>query len=179
MVDQTPLVIAYADCETTGLNRGLHMAFEVSVWREDRPEPVTLIPPHTLAGADPEALRIGRYFERDFRPGEHDDEVDFRLARLFLGTVLVAANARFDADFVSKVVGYEPWHYRLLDIEAFALGVIGRRMGWRTPKGMKDIAEALRSEGFDVPMPDHTAEGDVRALRAAHEALLVIDEQRG
>ena len=171
-------IFAYVDCETTGRFKP-HVPFEVCMWREDEPEPVVLTTPHTLDSAEPDALRINRYFERGFLPGVHDEYADVWIARALTDVTLVAANARFDADMVAKIVGYEPWHYRLLDIEAYALGVIGVRMGWRRPRGMKDITLALRDMGFEIPEPDHTAEADVRALRAAHEALLVIATKEG
>ena len=42
------------------------------------------------------------------------------------------------------------------------------------PKALTDselILTQLRAEGYDIPEPDHTAEGDVRTTRAVYEAL--------
>ena len=52
--------------------------------------------------------------------------------------------------------GFSPWHYRLLDVEAYAMGVLG----WDEMHGLATIAEAL-----GVDQPDHTAATDVRVLR--------------
>lgn len=100
---------------------------------------------------------------------------------------LVAANPAFDAGMLhGKVIGREPWtmrarralrlpvgaapaapwHYRLLDIEAYAAGVFG----WQHLRGLAKIREHLAGLGYDIPAPDHTATRDVVTLRAVHHA---------
>ena len=69
---------------------------------------------------------------------------------------LVAANPHFDASFLRRRWGHAPWKYRLLDIEAYAMGALNLI----EPKGLAYIAEKL---GVDAP--DHTAAGDVWCLR--------------
>jgi hypothetical protein len=100
---------------------------------------------------------------------------------------LVAANPAFDAGMLhGKVIGREPttmrlrrflrlpagpapaapWHYRLLDIEAYAAGVFG----WSHLRGLSKVREHLVGLGYEVPAPDHTAMRDVISLRAIHRA---------
>ena len=171
--------IALIDAETTGLVRGQHAAYEVAIWRTDRPEPVEFLLPHSLEGADPIALRIGRYRGRGRGPWQGDAmETRLRLIDLLDDVTLLAANPRFDADFIGQFIGFEPWHYRLADIETFALATIGHEMGWYSPPGMKDIVEALRSIGYNVPEPDHSALGDViaRYRLASGPARRIVDD---
>ena len=100
---------------------------------------------------------------------------------------LVAANPAFDTGMLfGKVIGREawtsrarralhlpappapaePWHYRLLDIEAYAAGLFG----WPKPAGLRTVRDFLVSRGYDIPAPDHSAAGDVATLRAVHYA---------
>lgn len=100
---------------------------------------------------------------------------------------LVCANPNFDANMLfGKVIAREhwtsrlrralrlpapeapeaPWHYRLLDIEAYAAGAFG----WGKPAGLRNIRDWLTARGYDIPAPNHSAAGDVATLRAIHFA---------
>jgi hypothetical protein len=46
--------------------------------------------------------------------------------------------------------------------------------GLSEPPGLASVANLCRDEGYEVPEPDHTAEGDVRTTRAVYEALRAI-----
>jgi hypothetical protein len=51
--------------------------------------------------------------------------------------------------------------------------------GWDRPKGLADVATACRERGYEIPEPDHTAEGDVRTTRAVYEALRFLGRFQG
>lgn len=164
----------YLDTETTGLDARLHDTFELAWAIEDDPIRTVLLP-HTLEYATPEALRINRYYERgldQFAPtgqfGWRDELAAF--AQQAEGATIVAANPAFDQEALTKKLGYRPWHYRLLDVEAFAAGVLGlnRLMG------LASLTDLLNDHGWGITKPDHTAEADVECLRAVHHSLCAI-----
>ena len=164
-------VLCFVDVETTGLDARIHQPYEVSYWREDHDEPTTLGLSHTLDHADMQALRIGGYFERYFSPEPNDSGFSARhLAKNLRGVTLVGSNPAFDAAMLTRVIGTPVWHHRLINVAEGGMWVFG----WDRPKGLADVATACRERGYEIPEPDHTAEGDVRATRAVYEALRAI-----
>ena len=162
--------LTFVDCETTGLDPRIHQPYEVCFWREDEPVPVTLDLPHTLEYADPKALEVGRYFERKFAPDDDRSGYARRvLAKRLSGATLVGCNPGFDAAMLRRFIGTEVWHYRHINIADAAMWIFD----WDRPKGLADIVLELSRRGHDIPEPDHTAEGDVRATRAAYYALKI------
>lgn len=160
-------MFVYLDTETTGLNPTVHQVWEIAYALDDEPIQKGYVP-HTLVNADAKALEIGGYDERipDLIAGGPLDE--YRLQSILIGRTLVAANPHFDASFLNerwRTWGKAPWKYRMLDIEAYAAGVLG----WDLPKGLAGICEAL-----GVTPGDHTAAGDVHALRKCHRALRAL-----
>jgi hypothetical protein len=189
----------YVDTETTGLDRRRHHAYELS-WAVDRGPIHTLLLPHSLRYADPKALEVGGYYSRGIpgklRMQQRHERPAFCNLADFVAAftapdgskrTLVAANPAFDAGMLfGKVIGrepwstrwrrrlclpappapVEPWHYRMLDIEAYAAGVFG----WTQPLGMTKLRDQFTARGYIIPEPDHTAAGDVAALRAMHYA---------
>lgn len=79
----------------------------------------------------------------------------------------MGANPAFDAAFLTARWGTAPWHFRLLDVEAYAMGALG----YDRPRGLTTICDDLRAHGFDIPVPGHSAAADVAATRAAFRAL--------
>lgn len=79
----------------------------------------------------------------------------------------MGANPAFDAAFLTARWGTAPWHLRLLDVEAYAMGALG----YDRPRGLATITQDLRARGFEIPVPDHSAAADVAATRAAFYAL--------
>ena len=63
----------------------------------------------------------------------------------------------------------DSWRYRMLDIEAYAMGAFA----WPEPKGLLSIAEAINEAdiGHEVVLPNHSAHTDVECLRQCHRAL--------
>jgi hypothetical protein len=144
----------------------------VCIWLEDEDEPRTYYPGHTLEFADQMALKVGGYFDREFRPvPDNSLSTPGSLATHLNGVTLVGSNPAFDAAMLTRVIGAPVWHHRMIDVAQAAMWVLG----WDRPKGLADVREHLNIlHGFDIPEPDHTAEGDVRTTRAAYEALRTI-----
>lgn len=165
--------LCYVDTESTGLDARIHQPYEACVWREDRDEPTTLELPHTLEHADQQALNVGGYWDRGFTPHvyvEMRNTAWFKLTSLLRGVTLVGSNPAFDAAMLTRYIGAPVWHHRMIDVANVAMVVFDAPR----PLGLAAIAEALDQQGYDIPEPDHTAEGDVRTTRAAYEALRAI-----
>lgn len=163
------MTLVYLDTETTGLDPNHHHIWEMAYAIDDGPIESAIVP-HTIAGADDKALEIGRYFERT---ALRHVSTQFEMGMMsdLEGATLVGANPAFDTAFLRARWGITPWRYRLLDIEAYAMGALG----WDEPKGLAAIAETLViGEGYEIPAPDHTAAGDVDTLRDCHWALREI-----
>ena len=135
--------LVFIDTETTGLDPRIHQPYEVSWWREGKEAPSALWLPHTLDLADPKALAIGGYWERGGEP---------------LST---------DSDWERRILVRELRGATLVNVSEGAMWIFG----WDRPRGLASTAEACRAEGYDIPEPDHTAEGDVRTTRAVYHAL--------
>ena len=138
--------LAFVDTETTHLDAEIGEAWEVAViLREfDDNEPtdteyVWQIRP-SLATADPESLKIGRYLERFAVPvhaeaawtGYGSDpalpmtraEVINGILSVLRGAVLIGSNPAFDDRFLRKLLGpgSAQWHYRPVCIATLAAG---------------------------------------------------------
>lgn len=165
------MTFCYLDTETTGLSLENHDVWEIAYAFDD--ELITYgTVAHNLTMADPEALKIGDYYERGGPLATVEGGFYFEqklLKRLHAEKpTLVGANPSFDAYRLSKRWGGEqPWKHRMLDVCVYAMGPLN----WDEPRGLYDTAAALRSLGFDVPEPSHTAAGDVEATRQVHRAI--------
>ena len=164
------MTFLYCDVETTGLDPHVHDIWELAYAADDG-EVVSDFLPHDLIHAQPAALRVGRYLDRvpDAIPGSRSASTPFEseAMRLMGGVTIVGANPAFDTAFLAERWGYAPWRHRLLDIETYAMAAFG----WDVPHGLKDVADACRELGADIPEPDHTAGGDVATVRSCHLAL--------
>lgn len=160
----------FIDVESTGLDPRIHQPYEVCIWREDWEHPNTFGLPHTLEYADQQALAIGHYWERgcDYRQGDHTTARV--IAKHLHGVTLVGSNPAFDAAMLTRVIGTPVWNHRMIDVSNVAM------MVWDEPRplGLAECATRCRDAGYDIPEPDHTAEGDVRCTRAVYEALREI-----
>jgi DNA polymerase III epsilon subunit-like protein len=144
-----PVIIV--DTETTGLDPERHEIWEIgTINRSSGREHQWRMKPD-LSKADPQALSVGRYYERTSgmcgkcRPDRAYDLVSpyaksadpewscppvlaAEVARLLDGAILVAANPALDAGFLSAFLranGEAPtWHYRLRDIGSMAHGFL-------------------------------------------------------
>ena len=197
-----PVLQAFVDCETTGLDPFLHDAWEIAViLRHDGQdeEHVVRIKPD-LTSAEPEALRINRYHERVSAPGWAWDDRETaarRLHTLLDGAVLIGSNPAFDAEMLTHLLGRyfdqpRPWHYRTVDVATLAVGSlygraaertrhdcdatwyskVARAVGW--PWKSQDVSLHVRVE---PPTSDarHTALADARWARDVFDAVTVPD----
>lgn len=172
------MTLCYIDTETTGLDARIHQPYEVSYWLPERDAtPSTWGLPHGLDNADATALRIGNYFERGHGQWGGEPErrsLAVRLIRDLRGVTLVGSNPAFDAAMLTRFIGAPVWHHRMIDVSNVAMVAFDDDR----PLGLAAAADRCRSRGYDIPEPDHTAEGDVRTTRAVYEALRAIGRQR-
>ena len=162
--------LCFIDTETTGLDPRIHQPYEVCWWRENEGGPTTMRLPHTLEYADQQALRIGDYWGRFNQPWvEHPANMATAqiLTTALLDVTFIGSNPAFDAAMLTRFIGAPVWHHRMIDVAQAGMWVFG----WDRPKGLADTCAELRSRGHEIPEPDHTAEGDVRATRAIYYAL--------
>lgn len=165
--------LVFLDTETTGLDPDRHSVWELA-WAVNDGDVHSAFVAHDLESADFMALKVGGYFERLPRPldlangAAHEAMLKGNLD----GATLVGANPAFDAAFLRVRWGCAPWHYRLLDVESFAMPILG----YDRPQGLATIAEDLASLGKYVFEPDHTAASDVHALRDVFGALWELRE---
>ncbi|MBH0247241.1 hypothetical protein I3W98_37515, partial [Streptomyces cavourensis] len=137
--------LAFIDTETTGLDPDRHAVWEIAViirnpnqpdwehhWQIRQPEL------HLTRVAQPEALNIGRYYDRmaipddyfvgqiggDGKPvGMSHKTLAYDLTRILDGAVLIGSNPAFDAAFLRVFLdGDTPWHYRTIDVATLAAG---------------------------------------------------------
>lgn len=165
--------LVFLDTETGGLPQGgtYPPLVEVAWQTFDCAEPKVLRIPHDTTQVQDEAKKINGYDERalgDPATWASQVEIEMMLDEL-QGVTLVGANPAFDAGFIEYWLcpNGAPWHYRLLDLESMAFGIL------RSPEmpGMKQVYDELRTRGYAIPAPDHTATGDVRCLLAAYKIL--------
>ena len=161
--------LIFLDTETTGL-LSVHQIWEVA-WAVNDGEVSSALWNHTLDKADPFALGINNYSSR-IKGWEATDEAwndraqaEYDFQQIVKGQTIVAANPAFDALKFKERWGSEIWHYRMIDIESYALPYFDRTQ----TMGLHSIAEGL---GVDVP--DHSAEQDVKTLQACFYKLAGI-----
>lgn len=159
--------LVYVDTEYDRLNTATANLLEVA-WAAEEGPVRSGVPPHTIDGADQKSLQINRYFERDLgNQARWDFDIVGRVARVAAGQTMVAANPRADAAVLSRVIGFEPWHYRLCDVESVAFLLLD----FEQMPGLRDIKNKLTELGYELPDPDHSAGGDVETLRAVFRIL--------
>ena len=167
--------VVFIDTETTGLDPDRHEIWEIAVIQPDGAEAVYHPTPKHFERADPTALRITRFYERQNEggwPWQKRSEVAFMVASLLAGQHLVAAVPSFDAAFLNRFLranGEAPsWHYHLVDVEALAAG----RLGIAPPWDSKDLATRLGIDPASTEFGKHTALGDARWAKAIYDAAL-------
>ena len=158
--------LIFLDTETTGLDPEKHDVWEIA-WAVNDGPIRSVILPHSIVKADIKALNMNGYWDRV--PGHFPDPetYDITIRGILEGNTLVCANPTFDRMFLWRRWGYEPYHYRSIDIESMALLCFE----WERPRGLKDIVDELNSRVYDIDKPDHSAAKDVEVLRACYKAI--------
>lgn len=164
--------LVFLDTETTGLDWVQHEVWEIAYAVEDG-QIFSSVVPHVGATANPDSLTMNGYFNRVTEP-PRISSIEHQLRRELEGNTVVASNPAFDTAFLKARWGVTPWHHRLWDVSAYATGVLGHDK----PKGLAGITDELRARGYEIPTPDHSAAGDVAALRACFRALQAINRER-
>ena len=177
--------IVALDTETDGLHPG-RRAWEIGMVRRDETgeRECRMFLPLDLKFADPQALRIGGFWDRHpvgrklsgkpetpCEPVVSAHDAAKKVMEWTFGAHLVGANPAFDAYILERLLrseGYLPsWHYRLLDVEAMTAGYAGRIVG-----GL-----AACCEFFGIAQAAaHTALGDARDALAIYDRILGGDQ---
>jgi DNA polymerase-3 subunit epsilon len=168
MSDRQLIVV---DVETTSLDTASCAILEVAAINPATGETLRFVPKvesGQLADAEPEALAVNRYYERQlFRETLSLDETRtsyHRLAHLLRGNILGGSNPRFDAAVLERKIG-NIWHHRLADLSAYAAGVLGLPL--TELPGLEKVCAALDI----VNSEPHSALGDADATARCFMAL--------
>lgn len=181
--------LCFIDTETTSLDPDRGEVYEIGlIVRDSEPQHDKEFRwwlPVDLNVADPNALKVGRFFER--RPNqsrvwkgalqwapdssgkvEQADtwEVAASVMELTAGAHLVGAVPSFDAAFLSRLLrarGCCPaWHYHLVDVEALAAGYLAGKCTTDFASGQ--LAGALAEDGVDLSRPPWSSNDLSRAV---------------
>lgn len=166
------------DIETGDLPVGAPV-IEVAWW-EIGPDgmPLTATPdllvfPHDPRAVNPIAAEVNKYYERSlYDPHGWADE--FQIGRFYddlYGATIVGCNPAFDTAHLTAAAqtfgARATWHYRMLDIESMAYGLLD----FTDVPGLISIRAALNEMGYDIQEPDHSALYDVIATYQCYAAL--------
>lgn len=164
--------LVVVDCETTGLGADA-VIVEVAAVNVATGTELTFVPHvhrRDLLAADPNALRINRYFERGLFERELPPigtALKFReLSDMLRGNTFGGSTPDFDARMLAVRGCGRLWHHRLAALECYAAPVMGRPP-WDLP-GLDEVCGFLGVENTGV----HTALGDARAAAECFRLLL-------
>lgn len=170
--------LLFLDTETGGLDPHEAALVEVA-WSVNGAPPKALVLPHSSHRVTPMAAEVNRYYERELHEpakwATPEQIEEFREA--LKDATLVGANIAFDEAFL-RANHYTGWHHRKLDLESYALPLVGmvtnKRGDGLVMPGLADIQTTLSRLTWlvgRIPAPDHTALGDVKTTIAVYEAL--------
>lgn len=180
--DESPVV--YTDTESLGLEATLHDVFEIGmnkVYPDGREEELLIWLPAELKNAQPDALRINKFYERQEdcykKYGVKGDEGAWKIAKFSSGCVLAGCRIHFDEDMIKAFMakyGLKPaWEVYTTDVTVFAAGALGLKGRFSA----KRVAELL---GVTMPSDEerHTAMGDAKLAKRIHQAALRLTSSR-
>jgi DNA polymerase III subunit epsilon len=152
------------DLETTSLDTATCAVLEVCAINVETGEEQYFVPFVTitdLGEADAAAMQINRYYERgawEQRLDSADTVVAWKvIADMLRGNTLGGSNPRYDAAILARVLGGEPWHYKLADLAAYAAPAMG--LGPHELPGLDAVCEHFAV----INSESHSALGDARA----------------
>lgn len=162
------MTYCFLDTETGGLSLSADI-IEIAYAIEDGPISSSVVA-HGPITLDVEALKVNHYWDREMNAYDPVESSMWEISMFEALTAfkeqgqpvtIVGANPGFDAVRLERRWGSAPWNYRLLDIGAYAMPYFGANY----PFGLNGLANKCRDEGADIPLPDHSAAGDVATLR--------------
>ncbi|QZE11676.1 DnaQ-like DNA polymerase III subunit [Streptomyces phage Karp] len=156
--------LVFVDTETTGLDASSDKLVELS---------------YATLNSDIKTLYFGvtevpsfiddltQFFKRgvDKMPRATNGEL-LEFSMVLGNNTMVAANPAFDQSFL-KVNGLWNAHYRMLDIESYAMS----KLDLDQVPSMFQIVQELEKRGYTLTQPDHSSYNDVKALREAYNIL--------
>lgn len=177
MTGERALIVV--DVETTSLDYNAAI-LEVAAINVNTGEEMYFAPyvdRQALVDADPDALRINRYYERGVYQkalSPNDTGIKYmHLQSMLRGNTLGGSNPTFDAERISRVTWNQAqclkvgavWHHRLADLAAYAGGALGLQP--HELMGLADVCYALSVTNTEP----HSALGDARATAACFSLL--------
>lgn len=162
--------IICVDIETTGLHLDaavLEVA-AVNLTTGDEWHFFPYVDPAKFQHLQPQAMQINRYFERGawkemLSPSATELEYLYLRDMVLKGNAFAGANPAFDA---ARLPVSPVWHHRLLDLSAYAAGVLGI-----PPDELPGLESVCRRLGV-VNDNAHTAISDVRATAECFRRLM-------
>ena len=154
----------FLDCETTGLNPKTDKLVELT-YATNESHFRTLYFGVTEV---PEFIdNLTKFTERGVaeEPPASLEQIEHFLETLRDQT-MVSANPSFDKAFL-EANGLWTGHYRVLDIEAYAMA----KFNLDFVPSMNDIYNMLTERGYKLTTPDHSSYKDTKALREAFNIL--------
>lgn len=150
--------LIFVDTETTGLDPATEKLTELA-YAFETGEVKTLY--FGVTEVNEYIDKLTHYYARgiDKIAKSSDDEFN-EFLRISKGNTMVAANPGFDSNFL-EAAGLFNFSYRKLDIESYAM----KALNLEYVPGMKQIHTILKDHGYDIAEPNHTAAGDVIAMR--------------
>jgi hypothetical protein len=183
-----PSVIVFTDTETFALARERRQIWEAAAIRRKNGADTesrwfVRLDDLNLGLADPEALRIGRFYERHPEMGGTGVArtaafVAAQVERLTRGgAVLVGDNPSFDEhplhDLLVDNNRCPSWHYRPVCVTTLIAGLVGATPPYNS-------TEMSRAIGIDPDLYDrHTAMGDTRWVRDKFDRATALGAQTG
>jgi len=154
----------FVDVETTGLDAQTDRLVELTYGIDNDPLQTLYFGVRTV----PDFIdNLTKFYEREVwkEPKATEWELDVFRGTL-AGNTMVSANPAFDKAFL-EANGLWTGHYRMLDIEAYAMA----KFGIDFVPSMHKIVEMLNVMGYTLTEPDHSSYNDTKALREAFNIL--------